>query len=78
MGQVCHQPLDTQPPAKAACRCVLASSCFPGADGSELGRIERFVAKRFIPEGDWRDWPSIEAWARSIALDLKSTQIGAL
>ena len=61
-----------------------AHAVFAGAydraalDGSELGRIERFVARRFIPEGDWRDWPSIEAWARSIALDLKPTAIGAL
>jgi menaquinone-dependent protoporphyrinogen oxidase len=47
-------------------------------EGSELGRIERFVAKRFIPEGDWRDWPSIEAWARSIALELRPSPIGAL
>jgi menaquinone-dependent protoporphyrinogen oxidase len=61
-----------------------AHAVFAGAydrdmvEGSELGRLERFVAKRFIPEGDWRDWPSIEAWARSIALELKPTAIGAL
>jgi menaquinone-dependent protoporphyrinogen oxidase len=47
-------------------------------DGGELGRVERFIAKRFIPEGDWRDWPSIEAWARSIAVDLQAASIGAL
>jgi menaquinone-dependent protoporphyrinogen oxidase len=53
-----------------------AHAVFAGAherdmvDGSELGRLERFVAKRFIPEGDWRDWPSIEAWAREIAREL--------
>lgn len=61
-----------------------AHAVFAGAydrstlDGSEFGRIERFVAKRFIPEGDWRDWPSIEAWARSIAVELKAAPIGAL
>jgi menaquinone-dependent protoporphyrinogen oxidase len=61
-----------------------AHAVFAGAyerdtiDGSELGRLERFVAKRFIPEGDWRDWPSIEAWARSIAVELRPTTIGAL
>lgn len=47
-------------------------------EGSELGRIEKFIAKRFIPEGDWRDWPSIEAWARAIAMELRPTPIGAL
>ncbi|HEU0236022.1 MAG TPA: flavodoxin domain-containing protein, partial [Candidatus Limnocylindrales bacterium] len=28
-----------------------------------LGTVNRFVARRLIPEGDWRDWPAIEAWA---------------
>ena len=46
-------------------------------DGSELGRLERFVAKRFIPEGDWRDWPAIEAWAGSIARELQPAPIVA-
>lgn len=70
---------DLAPLVHARAHAVFAGSYDKAAlDGSELGRIERFVAKRFIPEGDWRDWPSIEAWARSIALDLKSTQIGAL
>lgn len=47
-------------------------------DESELGRMEKFVAKRFIPEGDWRDWPTIEAWARGIARELAPGRIGAL
>lgn len=47
-------------------------------DESELGRLEKFVAKRFIPEGDWRDWPTIEAWAHQIARDLVPGRIGAL
>jgi menaquinone-dependent protoporphyrinogen oxidase len=46
-------------------------------DGSELGRMERFIAKRFIPEGDWRDWPAIEAWAGSIARELQPAPIAA-
>ena len=67
------------PLVRARGHAVFAGSHDRGAvDGSELGRLERFVAKRFIPEGDWRDWPSIEAWARSIAVELKSTTIGAL
>lgn len=61
-----------------------AHAIFAGAhdratvEGSELGRMEKFIAKRFIPEGDWRDWPSIEAWARAIAVELRPTAIGAL
>ena len=33
----------------------------------ELPRIERFIARRFIPSGDDRDWPGIERWAGGIA-----------
>jgi len=36
-------------------------------DGSDLGFGERFIAKRFVPEGDFRDWRSIEGWADDIA-----------
>jgi menaquinone-dependent protoporphyrinogen oxidase len=47
-------------------------------ESSELGRIEKFVAKRFIPDGDWRDWNAIEAWARAIAHELAPASINAL
>jgi len=40
-------------------------------EGSDLGRLEKFIARRFVPEGDWRDWLAIEAWARAIALSLQ-------
>jgi menaquinone-dependent protoporphyrinogen oxidase len=33
----------------------------------DLSRIERFVARRFIPAGDFRDWPAIERWAGEVA-----------
>ena len=36
-------------------------------DDSDLSRFERIIAKRFVPEGDWRDWAAIEAWAADIA-----------
>jgi len=36
--------------------------------------LERIVAKRFVPEGDWRDWPAIEAWAEAIAAALLGTE----
>lgn len=42
-------------------------------DGSDLGFAERFVAKRFVPEGDFRDWPGIDAWADEIARELAAT-----
>jgi menaquinone-dependent protoporphyrinogen oxidase len=39
-------------------------------DGAGFGRIERFVAKLFVPEGDYRDWAAIDAWADGIAGEL--------
>ena len=42
-------------------------------DGADLGFAERFVAKRFVPEGDFRDWPQIDAWADDIANELLVT-----
>jgi menaquinone-dependent protoporphyrinogen oxidase len=35
-------------------------------DHSDLSRFEKVVAKRLIPEGDWRNWPAIEAYASRI------------
>jgi menaquinone-dependent protoporphyrinogen oxidase len=39
-------------------------------EGSNLGRAERFIAKRFIPAGDFRDWDAMDAWADEIAGEL--------
>ena len=39
-------------------------------DGSDLSPVERFVTRRFMPEGDFRAWPVIEAWADGIAREL--------
>jgi menaquinone-dependent protoporphyrinogen oxidase len=39
-------------------------------DAAGFGRIERFVAKLFVPEGDYRDWAAIDAWADGIVRDL--------
>lgn len=36
----------------------------------ELGKVERFIAKRFVPEGDFRAWTEIDGWADEIARDL--------
>lgn len=40
-------------------------------DRSDLSTFQRFISRRFIPQGDWRDWPAIDAWAESIATELR-------
>ena len=40
-----------------------------------LPRIDRFVARRFVPAGDFRDWPAIESWGSRIAADLAGVPI---
>ena len=35
-----------------------------------MSAVERFIAKRFVPEGDFRDWPAVDAWADEIAHEL--------
>jgi len=42
-------------------------------NNSDLNRVFRFTAKKFIPEGDWRDWQAIDDWAGEIARDLEPT-----
>jgi len=44
-------------------------------DDSNLSRFERIIAKRFVPEGDWRDWAAIEAWASEIAAQLAKVRV---
>ena len=41
------------------------------ADFSGLGLVERTVVRRFLSDGDWRDWDAIEAWARGIGRSLR-------
>jgi len=48
---------------------------FGALDRSKLGFAERVVAKMpasraLLPEGDFRDWQDLEAWAESIAHEL--------
>ena len=45
-------------------------------DGSDLGTFERFIARRLVPEGDFRAWPEIDAWADEIARELTGTPVG--
>lgn len=39
-------------------------------DTVALGKVERIIARRFVPEGDFREWTEIDAWADDIARDL--------
>ena len=39
-------------------------------DDGGFGVGERFIARRFVPQGDFRDWPAIDAWADEIAREL--------
>ena len=41
------------------------------ADFSGLGLVERTIVRRFLSDGDWRDWDAIEGWARGIARGLR-------
>lgn len=45
----------------------------------QLSRAERVVARIVrSPEGDFRDWEAIRAWAGQIAKDLTGSQMGAV
>jgi menaquinone-dependent protoporphyrinogen oxidase len=43
-------------------------------DAGDFPFIERVVARRFVPEGDFRNWPAIDAWADEIASALRRGQ----
>jgi menaquinone-dependent protoporphyrinogen oxidase len=57
------------------------------ADAPPVGLGERLAAgffkvmpadvRKAMPEGDFRDWPAIEAWAREIAVALKEMAVAA-
>ena len=47
---------------------------FRGAlDSSKLHGVEHLI-RLFLPQGDFRDWPDIEAWATGIAAELRRTR----
>jgi menaquinone-dependent protoporphyrinogen oxidase len=46
---------------------VFAGAFDRGAiDGSDLSPVERLVSRRFLPEGDFRDWAAIDTWTDGI------------
>jgi len=47
------------------------------ADWSDTGWLEKVIAKRFIPVGDFREWDKIDAWAASIAKQLRESLVPA-
>jgi menaquinone-dependent protoporphyrinogen oxidase len=81
-GPVGHLPGNVEPSAPGIVRRLMSEihsrghRVFFGAfdratvDASDLGRAERFIAKRFVPTGDFRDWEAIESWADDIATEL--------
>jgi menaquinone-dependent protoporphyrinogen oxidase len=40
-------------------------------EGSGLSLVERLVSRKFLPEGDFRDWTAIDAWSDGIARRLR-------
>jgi menaquinone-dependent protoporphyrinogen oxidase len=43
-----------------------------------LGFVERTVVRRFLPDGDWRDWSAIQRWAGTIAHALERRTVAAI
>lgn len=41
-------------------------------EDSSLDRLEKFIARRFLPQGDWRDWDAINAWAHGMASEMRT------
>jgi menaquinone-dependent protoporphyrinogen oxidase len=35
-------------------------------DGSDLSLVERLVSRRFLAEGDFRDWAAVDSWTDGI------------
>jgi hypothetical protein len=68
------------------CGCVgrsvrAAAGSYPAPSGVARAGSERLVAlmpaaRDALPEGDFRDWPEIEAWAAEIARALRPSPAG--
>lgn len=57
------------------CRVFAGAFDRATSDFSEMGLVERTVVRKFLPDGDWRDWPAIEAWAAGIARELAAAPL---
>ena len=57
------------------CRVFAGAFDRATSDFSEMGLVERTVVRKFLPDGDWRDWAAIEAWAAGIARDLATAAV---
>jgi menaquinone-dependent protoporphyrinogen oxidase len=57
------------------CRVFAGAFVRATSDFSEMGLVERTVVRKFLPDGDWRDWTSIEAWAAGIARELAGAPV---
>ena len=56
------------------CRVFAGAFDRATSDFSDMGLVERAVVRKFLPDGDWRDWPAIEAWAAGIARELATVE----
>lgn len=81
-GPVGDPPKPTEDPLDAAPLAALVGArghrVFPGLiDKRRLGLGEKaIVAAVRAPEGDFRPWAEIDAWARGIALELQAVPVG--
>jgi menaquinone-dependent protoporphyrinogen oxidase len=57
------------------CRVFAGAFDRATSDFSDMGLVERTVVRRSLPDGDWRDWRAIEAWAAGIARELAATPV---
>jgi len=57
------------------CRVFAGAFDRATSDFSEMGLVERTVVRKFLPDGDWRDWTAIEAWAAGIARELGAAPV---
>ena len=57
------------------CRVFAGAFDRATSDFSEMGLVERTVVRKFLPDGDWRDWPAIDAWAAGIARELAAPSV---
>jgi menaquinone-dependent protoporphyrinogen oxidase len=80
-GPVGDPPKPAEDPVDAALMAELVGArghrLFPGyVDRRRLGFSERaIIAAVRAPEGDYRPWPEIEAWARGIAAALERVAV---